>query len=433
MLDPNQQQQQQQQISSLNMKASSFSVTDENRHYLKLFIQTYHNLPILWDTTLRDYTNRDKRAEAYQQLVPIYKYLKRDANLQDVKKKINTLRTNYRKELKIIESARRQGNSYQPRCWTFYELDFLRNAEKFLAVDPNYIKSETPNSPSTTSSSAFGLFNEATHQGNFLEISPYGFRMNNGTSPPPNIAQMFQKSFGAQNNNITAPQSKPSEVTSNNTAHLNPLSDAALASNNLGTNNLSNYGQQIQQQQLSHNSQLTQSNEGQNKRLKTSGDATNSACTCLSSKYPEEESLTRTWAYKLKRLPRDQRLFAEKFINDILFEAESGTLHRGSMQINAFEPYVRFDDSQADDNTSNSTIHDKSQSPQVVNNNSPNTTGAAMPIQPPGHSTNSQSRDMMDIKSGIDLHDNSTIPSVENESNGGANKTGHNVDYNNYN
>ncbi|XP_005186012.1 uncharacterized protein DDB_G0283357 [Musca domestica] len=384
MLDPSQQQQQ-----SINIK-SSFSVTEENRHYLKLFIQTYHNLPILWDTTLRDYTNRDKRAEAYQQLVPIYKYLKRDANLQDVKKKINTLRTNYRKELKIVESSRRQGTSYQPRCWTFYELDFLRNAEKFLAIDPNYIKSETPSSNTTNSTPPFGLFNETTPQGSFLEMSPYGFRMNNGSSPPPSITQLFQKNFGQNSNPSTQQQQKSQAMQHNIGNSLNNMSGAI--SN--GGNDINTYNQQIPSQAEAS----TPSSDG-NKRLKISNNLNKNSYSCLSSNYPEEESITRTWAHKLKRLPRDQRLFAEKFINDILFEAESGTLHRGSMQLNAFEPYVRFEEPQVDDNT-NSTSHDKSQSPNIMSSNSPNT--GSMPSSSNAHKQASEN--------------NCVAPSIDSES-----------------
>uniref|UniRef100_A0A1A9UVS1 MADF domain-containing protein n=1 Tax=Glossina austeni TaxID=7395 RepID=A0A1A9UVS1_GLOAU len=285
MMDPKYQQHQHHSLTK------SINGAEENRQYLRAFIQTYRNLPVLWDTSLRDYTNRDKRAEAYQQLVPIYRYLKRDANLEDVKKKINTLRTNYRKELKVVESARREGNVYQPRCWTFYELDFLRNAEKFLAVNPQ-IKSEN----------SF-LFNE--HSPNqFLEASLYGFR-SIACTPPPNITEMF------------------------------------------------------------HN-------------------------------YPEEESLARTWTYKLKRLPRDQRLLAEKFISDVLFEAESGTLHRGSMQLNAFEPYVRFEDNTSDEATEN----EKSQSPsnQIANNTSRNLSNCADNATAPAQSTQTSQKVEMELQ-----------------------------------
>ena len=42
----------------------------------------------------------------------------------------------------------------------------------------------------------------------------------------------------------------------------------------------------------------------------------------------EEDVLAKSWAYKLKRLVGNQKLFAEKLINDILFEAEMGNLTR---------------------------------------------------------------------------------------------------------
>uniref|UniRef100_A0A1A9WCE1 MADF domain-containing protein n=1 Tax=Glossina brevipalpis TaxID=37001 RepID=A0A1A9WCE1_9MUSC len=384
MMDPKYQQHQHHSLSK------SINGAEENRQYLRAFIQTYRNLPVLWDTSLRDYTNRDKRAEAYQQLVPIYRYLKRDANLEDVKKKINTLRTNYRKELKVVESARREGNVYQPRCWTFYELDFLRNAEKFLAVNPQ-IKSEN----------AF-LFNE--HSPNqFLEASLYGFR-SIACTPPPNISEMFHKSFG-QTPAVNTQQKVEHQAAS--TPPLGALPGGQQVTNNHGnpvtaTQLYQQQQQQQQQQSQHHNSQNLNSaphmtakrlranshanGHGNNPSRSPSNETLAMACDYLSSSYPEEESLARTWTYKLKRLARDQRLLAEKFISDVLFEAESGTLHRGSMQLNALEPYVRFEDNTSDEATEN----EKSQSPsnQITNNSSrnlancvDNATAATQPTQ----------------------------------------------------
>lgn len=289
------------------------SPNEENRHYLKVFIQTYRSLSVLWDTTLRDYTNRDKRAEAYQQLLPIYRYLKRDANLDDVKKKINTLRTNYRKELKVVETARREGNIHQPRCWTFYELDFLRNAEKFLAtpIKSEHCSYDVPENP---------------HSGtnHFMDPSgtPFPFHVDGVLSPTPSISEMFQKSFGQTPGSVIPP--KPQAAPNHNPQpyhhghHLAPSSGGGGGGGGGGA-----------------------------KRPRTS-----------ITSFPEEESVARTWTHKLKRLSREQRLFAEKFINEILFEAETGTLHRNSMQLNSpFEPCVRFDETQNGD--------EKSQSPQV--------------------------------------------------------------------
>ncbi|KAM7359042.1 uncharacterized protein ACRADG_003789 isoform 1-T1 [Cochliomyia hominivorax] len=348
-----QQQQQHAQAAQQNQSSKSFSVSEEHRHYLKVFIQTYHNLPILWDTSLRDYTNRDKRADAYQQLVPIYRYLKRDATLEDVKKKINTLRTNYRKELKVVEAARKQGNHYQPRCWTFYELDFLRNAEKFLAIDTSIIKHET----SSNTPSLYNAFSDSTHASHFLDNAPYGYLMNKGNTSPMSITEMFHKSFGHQNNNNN---SLPGGIQNNMAAGAGNATQYPTPTANAASNS--------------------------NKRLKVSTATTqnsttppngmlNMACDYLSSTYPEEESLARTWTFKLKRLPKEQRLLAEKFINDILFEAESGSLHRGSMQLNALEPYVRFEESQNEDSS-----QEKPQSPNTISTTT-NGTNASQPLE----------------------------------------------------
>lgn len=42
----------------------------------------------------------------------------------------------------------------------------------------------------------------------------------------------------------------------------------------------------------------------------------------------EEDIIAKGWAMKLKKLTPDQRRFAEKTINDTIFEAEMGTLTR---------------------------------------------------------------------------------------------------------
>jgi len=73
-------------------------------------------------------------------------------------------------------------------------------------------------------------------------------------------------------------------------------------------------------------------------------------------------------------LPREQRLLAERFINEILFEAESNNLHRGSVQINnSFEPYVRYEEP-----ANGHDEQDKSQSPSVhtSSESKPNVPGA---------------------------------------------------------
>ncbi|EDV40686.1 uncharacterized protein Dana_GF23799 [Drosophila ananassae] len=302
------------------------SGAEENRHYLRAFIQTYRDLPVLWDTSLRDYTNREKRAEAYLRLVPIYHYLKRDATVEDVKKKINTLRTNYRKELKVVESAMRAGSLHSPRCWTFQELDFLRNSEKFLAVNPAF-KNE-PSFAFNETSSCTTAFLEG---GNGAGASSLHYAARGAGGQTPNISEMFHKSFGPPPPQPPPSAGNPGDYVVNKRARQTPPgtvpgTGAGPAASNHNTDELLNI-----------------------------------ACEYLNGTYPEEESIARTWTHKLKRLPREQRLLAERFINEILFEAESNNLHRGSVQINnSFEPYVRYEEP-----PSGHEEQDKSQSPSV--------------------------------------------------------------------
>jgi len=45
--------------------------------------------------------------------------------------------------------------------------------------------------------------------------------------------------------------------------------------------------------------------------------------------------IAKVWASKLKTLDLNQRIFVKKAINDVLFEAQLGTLHRNSIQFNS--------------------------------------------------------------------------------------------------
>jgi hypothetical protein len=90
----------------------------------------------LWDVRCEEYSNRDKNNSAYKNLLVYYKLLKNDSTIEEVKKKkkINTLRSNFRKELRKINDSKRSGaginDVYRPSSWLFEELSLLTDLEK---------------------------------------------------------------------------------------------------------------------------------------------------------------------------------------------------------------------------------------------------------------------------------------------------------------
>ncbi|XP_050548015.1 uncharacterized protein LOC126909621 [Daktulosphaira vitifoliae] len=219
---------------------------------LRDFVSKYKDLKCLWDIRCKDYSNRDKKKDAYSELLVVYKLIKPDASIDDVKKKINTLRSNFRKELKKIHESKRSGagadDIYQPSSWLFEELAFLADLEK--PVD-------------STSS-----INDDT---------------NNEKVPNNESSEAIQQTKNAVPTFIR-PLPKKSKST------------------------------------------ISQQNE-----------LLSLACNYLTNEENRQDSdldQAKVWANTLKTLTPNQKVFAQKAINDILFEAQLGTLHRNSVKIN---------------------------------------------------------------------------------------------------
>ena len=97
------------------------------------FTEAYRLLPELWDTENRHYSDRVKKAAAYDTLIEKLKVLEPDASQESVVKKINNLRSTFRKEVKKMNDSTHSGTSadddlYFPSLW-YYELLFLVDQE----------------------------------------------------------------------------------------------------------------------------------------------------------------------------------------------------------------------------------------------------------------------------------------------------------------
>lgn len=111
------------------------------------FFHLYRSMPELWQTNSKEYRNRKLKAASYERLLQHMRQSDPTSNIHMLKRKINNLRTSYRRELrKVLESKSLSSRSargangqvevdeeeeeeYVPTLWYYNELDFLYEQE----------------------------------------------------------------------------------------------------------------------------------------------------------------------------------------------------------------------------------------------------------------------------------------------------------------
>lgn len=97
------------------------------------FIEIYKLQECLWKVKSREYTDKYKRKRSYEVLEEKLKEVFCDADKKLVCKKVDSLRGNFRRELKKIKASQRSGCSaddiYVPRLWYYKHLEFLCDQE----------------------------------------------------------------------------------------------------------------------------------------------------------------------------------------------------------------------------------------------------------------------------------------------------------------
>lgn len=105
------------------------------------FFHLYRSMPELWLTNSPEYRNRKLKAASYERLLQHMRQADPSSNIHMLKRKINNLRTSYRRELrKVLESKGGAGHGegdhhgeeeeeYVPALWYYGELDFLYEQE----------------------------------------------------------------------------------------------------------------------------------------------------------------------------------------------------------------------------------------------------------------------------------------------------------------
>nr|CAH7755426.1 unnamed protein product [Callosobruchus chinensis] len=104
-----------------------------SREFLADFIDLYRQNECLWKIKSKDYSDKQKKSAAYDILIGKLKEVEPEANKNMVLKKINSLRTCFRKELKkynaSLKSETGTGEVHKPNLWYFDLLLFLNDQE----------------------------------------------------------------------------------------------------------------------------------------------------------------------------------------------------------------------------------------------------------------------------------------------------------------
>ncbi|XP_067645676.1 uncharacterized protein [Eurosta solidaginis] len=127
----------------------------EERAFIIDCLKVYKSLPSLWDVKSPEYRNKKKKDEGYCKLVAKFREKYPNINRKQVTQKINTLRTNYRKELRDMSIKGRPNST----LWYFYEMKFLQDVMgaketsslQFLSDNEEHLNIEIINECSSSS------------------------------------------------------------------------------------------------------------------------------------------------------------------------------------------------------------------------------------------------------------------------------------------
>jgi Alcohol dehydrogenase transcription factor Myb/SANT-like. len=100
-----------------------------NREFIAEFISAYHFYSYLLKVKSKVYHGKQKRDTALSLLVEKYRLIDPTVDWKRVSKRLNTLRTNYRRENKKVGESRRSGSGtndiYEQSLWYFHLFLFL--------------------------------------------------------------------------------------------------------------------------------------------------------------------------------------------------------------------------------------------------------------------------------------------------------------------
>ncbi|XP_044750573.1 uncharacterized protein LOC123310925 [Coccinella septempunctata] len=97
------------------------------------FFECLRDLPELWKVKSDVFKDRNKKNRGWDTLLEVYKKIDPNAHIDSLKKRVNNIKSTYRRELKKVEQSKRSGagaeDEYIPNLWYYDKVDFLRDQE----------------------------------------------------------------------------------------------------------------------------------------------------------------------------------------------------------------------------------------------------------------------------------------------------------------
>ncbi|KAG8231412.1 hypothetical protein J437_LFUL012422 [Ladona fulva] len=249
---------------------------EKENQCLEEFILLYESEPCLWKMKSPDYHDRLKKDAAYARLVEKWKEVEPSSTKLTILRKINNLRSSYRKELKKVKESMKSGSLveevYVPKLWYFKLLQFLDEQEM-----PQSSRSSLHSDDDISDHDEEETYNSATN----AQHERLGFDEKNPSIQTPEIRLPTSQVLATPG--ISGSCQKPT---------ARPFLPA------IDTNTLRN---EVLMSVKEHFKKPCK----QEDRLDMFG---------------------KIIVMKLRDLDPNQRRYAEKFINDVLFEAEGGNL-----------------------------------------------------------------------------------------------------------
>lgn len=113
---------------------------DYTQDFITEFIQLYRELPCLWLRTEKSYKNKVERNKAYDVLVQKLRQVNKNANRDMVIRKINSLRTAFRREYTKAQKShnKKLQNRYKPNWYYYNHLTFIMDQNQNETLSPTY-------------------------------------------------------------------------------------------------------------------------------------------------------------------------------------------------------------------------------------------------------------------------------------------------------